>query len=493
MPVQRSTNAPLLRAPSPAEALRRSWGLFKLRPISTLSVAIALLTSLFAVCCGLGILAAPWFMCELFALQISSGTGRDTQRSSAWLWAGLVQLLAVLVLCSLAFLTLLALGPDVLLGGVAQGASPTAARLIESLSLLFGAGGLALALVVHFEHAPSILIDRGGSLSFALLESARLVAETGVIRSWSTSIAAHGLQLAPAVAATVLAVSRGTLSSTVLWGLISLPGMALCLALGQGMVVSSYLAVRSEVREPSELHTRALSGSRGLRGRGVLLWLVLLALVAAGPIVVSGALLRPASVTEGQLPKGAPLLLDVALGDHLRDLYLPDTALRLELTPQRIQVIASDGGGAGTLPLGGAPITRVRVARALSPSGRARVSSEAEPVREPAFAIEIQRAEGPPLTTWIDDSGVRLDDSLGRRFAQLLPGWSSLLLLLCLFWTALWMALALPRQARLRKELSLSRTSELARAFEQRALRSAWWLLPAALLSCALGAWAALR
>ena len=80
-----------------------------------------------------------------------------------------------------------------------------------------------------------------------------------------------------------------------------------------------------------------------------------------------------------------------------------------------------------------------------------------------------------------------------RVFFELLPGWSSLLLLLCLFWTALWMALALPRQARLRKELAANRTSELARAFEQRALRSAWWLLPAALLSSALGAWATLR
>jgi hypothetical protein len=248
-----------------------------MRPWSTLSVALALLTSLFAVCCGLGIVAAPWFMCELFALQISSGTGRTTTRSSAWLWAGLVQLLAVMVLCSLAFLTLLALGPDVVLGSA--GSKP---RVIESLGLLLGAGGLALSLVVHFEHAPSILIDRGGSLRFAMLESARLVAETGLVRSWLTSIAAHGLQLAPAVIATVLAVSQGTLSSTVFWGVIALPFMALCLALGQGMIVSSYLALRDDVPLPS-----AYKDTR-LGGRGALAWLSLLALVATGPLAVSG-------------------------------------------------------------------------------------------------------------------------------------------------------------------------------------------------------------
>lgn len=471
------------RAPGPAEAFRRSWALFKLRPVATLSVAIALLASLFAVCCGLGIFAAPWFMCELFALQISSGTGRSTQRSSTWLWAALVQLLAVLVLCSLAFLTLLALGPDVVLGGVAQVARPTDARLVESLGLLFGAGGLALALVVHFEHAPSILIDRGGGLLFALLESARLVAATGVVRSWTTSCIAHGLQLAPAVAVTVLAVSRGTLSSTVFWGLVSLPVLALCLALGQGMVVSTYLAVRDAVPDPSGLSTRALGG------RSAVLWLSLLALVMAGPVAVSFALLRPATVEEGSLPAGAPVLLELAAAPQERELYLPDTALRLSVGPRSVRVLASDGGGAGTLPLVAAPIVRVRVARLLPPR------LDALP-REPAYAIEIQLTPGHTpnrYTTWIDDSGVRLDDSLGRRFDQLLPSFSSLIFLVCLLWTAIWMTLALPPQAHLRKVFADTHAPSAARAFEQRAVRSAYWLLPAALLSSALGTWAVLR
>jgi hypothetical protein len=317
------------------------------------------------------------------------------------------------------------------------------------------------------------------------------VSSLGVVRSWLTSIAAHGLQLAPAVAATVLAVTRGTLASTLLWGLVSLPFMALSIALGQGMVVSSYLAVRDQVPDPSAGRTQQLArgqeGARGpVRSRGVLLWLVQLALVMLGPVLVSVALLRPADVSEGQLPEDLPLLLDVTAAPAAREVYLPDTALRLELSERRVRVIASDGGGAGTLPLRGAQIAHIRVARTRMPL-------QDEPSGQPAFAIEVERLGGPSMTTWIDESGVRLDDSLGRRFAQLLPGWSSLLLLLCLLWTAIWMALALPRQAELRKSLADSRSREQARAFERRAVRSAWWLLPAAILSTALGAWAALH
>jgi hypothetical protein len=432
-----------------------------------MSVATALLTSLFAVCCGLGIVAAPWFMCELFALQISSGTGRSTTRSSAWLWAGLVQLLAVMVLCALAFLTLLALGPDVVIGSTGLPSKP---RVLESLGLLLGAGGIALSLVVHFEHAPSILIDRGGSLRFALLESARLVAETGVVRSWLTSIAAHGLQLAPAVIATVLAVSQGTLASTVLWGALALPFMALCLALGQGMVVSSYLALRDDVPSPSAYEDARLGG------RGALAWLLLLSLVATGPVIVSSALIRPAPVEAGALPTDAEPILAFQAP---RELYIPDTALRLAVGEGQLAVLASDGGGAGVLSLPPGRIVGVRVARGLATN------------REAAFAIEATLEGRGTFTTWIDDAGVRLDDALGRRFAALLPGGTSLLLLGSVLWTAIWLAMALPRQAQLRKQYV--RTGAAPQAYDRRALRSALWLLPAALVSTLVGVWAVAR
>ena len=153
----------------------------------------------------------------------------------------------------------------------------------------------------------------------------------------------------------VLAVSRGTLSSTVFWGLISLPVLALCLALGQGMVVASYLAVRDAVPDPTGLSTRALGG------RSAVLWLSLLALVMVGPGAVSVALLRPAFVGEGGLPSSAPVLLELAATDEVREVYLPDTALRLAVSERAVRVLASDGGGAGTLPLTATRIKLVRV------------------------------------------------------------------------------------------------------------------------------------
>jgi len=41
------------------------------------------------------------------------------------------------------------------------------------------------------------------------------------------------------------------------------------------------------------------------------------------------------------------------------------------------------------------------------------------------YFLEVQRLGAPSMLTWIDDAGVRLDDSLGRRFAVTeLPKWT---------------------------------------------------------------------
>ncbi len=466
-----------MQALAPFAALRRAWSLFYARPATTLGLAAALLTSLLAVCCGLGAFAAPWFLCELGAVLISSGSGRPTQRTRAWVWAGFVQMLAVAVLSSLALLTLLALGPDVLAG--APQAVPSEAHLLQSLGLLFAAGALALVLLVHFEHAPAILLERGGDLSFALLESARLVAASGRLRTWITSVFAHGLQVVPAVVALVLAASRGTLASTICWGVFLLPWMALGIALGQGMVAASYLALRAEVGD---------SGTCPVPATGLWSCALLLALVMAGPAALSAALLRPAPVSEGTLPTAAPVVLMVSdLRAQAQELYLPGTALSVEISARSVRVLASDGGGAGALPLSHVPVTRVRVATLRLPARTGPAPSER------GFAIEVQRADGRTFVTSIDEAGVRLDDSLSRRFAQLLPGGSSLWLLGCFVWTALWLARALPRQAELRHALVHAPSPFTARAFERHAWWASAWLLPAALVSAALGAYSALR
>src|SRR5688572_28924698 len=104
-----------MRALGPTEALRESWRLFRLRPVAILALGLALLTSLLAVCCGLGVIAAPWFLCELFAVQIALGSGQRPARTRTWLWASFVQMVAVMLPCAVVGLTLLSIGPDVVL------------------------------------------------------------------------------------------------------------------------------------------------------------------------------------------------------------------------------------------------------------------------------------------------------------------------------------------------------------------------------------------
>jgi hypothetical protein len=477
-----------MRALGPTAAFRESLALFMRRPLATLALGLALLTSLMAVCCGLGLLAAPWFLGELFALQIALGTGVRVVRTRAWLLAFMLQMVAVLILCAVVGLSLLSVGPDVVAGG-AHGSETTLAQgVAHSVLVWIAAGSLTLALTVYFEHAPALLLDRGGPLTAALLESARLVADSGVLRTWFTSGIAHGLQLAPIVLGVSLAAAFGTLSSTVMWGLLLLPLAALSLALGQGMVVASYLALRPSALDPARLpREAALSTSRAL------LWATLLFAVLSGPVIVSGALLRPALPREGALEDGE-LLRTVNAGAKPDDRFVDGTALTLSVSDARVRVRASDGGGAGKIPLPKGKIRSVRVLRPNAlPEGIHR-----EGLGTSMYAIEITLGEGRVFTTWINDAGVRLDDSLTRRLGSLLPPWMILALATCLLWAGIWVSLALPPQGRLRKRLSEqlstdehpSVSGELDRLFRRSALWAAAWLVPPALASLAIGLWA---
>jgi hypothetical protein len=455
--------------------------MFARRPVAMLSLGAALLSSLIAVCCGLGVFAAPWFMCELFAVQIGSAAGESPRRTAAWYRAGFVQLSAVLVLLVLALLSLLALGPDIMHGGVEPLSTSHQTRLLESLLCTMAAGACTLALTVHFQYAPALLIERGGTLLGALVESAGLVAEGGLLRSWWTSVIAHALPwsaIGCALAAQFAVAGSGRLTLLVLLAALLL--IALSIALGQGMIIASYLAQRAAEARPAAV----LRASPRLSALSI----ALVALLVSGPLLVSTALLRPAPIARGELAAGAPVLLDVRPSVAARELYLPDSGLRLVLEPGRLQVVASDGGGAGALPLtkgafdANPRIARVRVARAFRPGQRS--VRELSP-GERGFTIEVQLADGRSFATSIDESGVRSDDSLKRRFELLLPRYSALLALLCWAWLALWSARALPR-------LSLLARSLHEATFERHALLALLWLTPPALLSCLLGAWALL-
>jgi hypothetical protein len=357
-----------MRALSPTAAFQNSVSLFRRRPWATLGLGVALLTSLAAVCCGLGIFAAPWFLCELFALQIALGTENDgppPPRTSAWFAAAGVQMVAVTVLFAIASLSLLALGPDVVLGGIALRAPSSAELLVRVFGVLILASALVLAVSVHFEHTPAILIDRGGGLHAAMLESARLVSETGALRTWLTSVVAHALQMAPGLLAVAFAASSATLGGTLRWGSALLPVVALCLALGQGMVVSSYLNLRDSVTDPHAVPVEAAPSKSG-----AFVWSLLLMCVLSGPLLVMAALAKPAPAAQQALPADARVVLSLNLArsqtgapEPPRQLYLPGSALRLTIHPEAVAVTASDGGGVGDLPLPRVAVAGVRAAK----------------------------------------------------------------------------------------------------------------------------------
>lgn len=472
-----------MRALTPKEAFAASLSLLRARPLPTLALGAALATSLLSVACGVGAFAAAWFLCELFALQISVGTGEPARRTRAWLWAGVVQGLAVLVLSSVLGLCLLAIGPDVWLGGL-HASRGALQQVGASVSLLALAGSLAVMLTVCFEHAPAILVDRGGGLIAALMESARLVTESGTLRTWSTSVIAHGIQMAPLVIGFALASVVASLASLPWWALALGPFAVLCLVVGQGMVVATYLSLRHEVTDPRDVPAHA-SPSR----LGTALWSSLLLATLLGPLFVAGALARPSKVPAGELATQPVELALKAPATGAVERYVPDTALTVKISARSVRIIASDGGGVGKLSLPSGTLAGVRVARtAGTPDGA------------PVHGVEITLSDGRVFLTHVDAAGVRLDDSATRRLSILLPPSAYLVLALCLAWTATWFVRALPPQARMRRKLSqesrergdIPSSPELARAFRRRWVVSAIWLLPAALSSLGIGLWAAL-
>lgn len=474
---------------SPLAAFRASIALLRQRPLAGLALGVALYTSLASVCCGFGVIAAPWFSCELLALLLSNGTGETPARHRGWLWAGLYQMAAVIVLSSVALLALMALGPAQPLGGQPGLALPDG--LLQALSVGSVAGVLVLALTAHFEYAPLILIERGGTLSAALLESARVVGLSGVLRTFVLSCFAHGLPMLCGVGLIGLLALRATLASSVQFILLLLPLLVLALVLGQGMLVASYLALRDQVTDPRRVPPGAEPSKVATA-----MWASLLAFVALGPLLVSFSLLKPGLPSAVALDPAADALFEVRPAAADIERYIPGTALSLVVGPRLVRVLASDGGGAGSVPLPRQPVRRVRVAPA-----RPGENPPGPPRGESSFGIEIELADGRVLTTFVDEAGVRLDDSWEQRLSQRLSPISGVVLVTCFAWTAAWIARALPPQARIRRRLSGQRPvghdpeheQRLRAALRARVIGAALWLLPPALASLAIGLSALLR
>ena len=427
-------------------ALSASFGMLRERSVVTIGLGAAVVLSLLSVCCGLGFITTPWFLCELFAVQLALCTRTSVVRGRAFVPAALILLGAVLMVSAVAALTLLGAGAELTSAGVAQ----------DSFDLMLRSGGiaalvssvLALLLAAPWLYGPLILLDQRTRFDVAILESVRIMVKHGGFASLRLSLGAHLVQASPLMLAALLA--RITDASQVpLFVLVAAPLLCVSVPLGQGMIVWAYVQLREQsarasiappptsiapppasiappsasmapppgssaplaaastrtslVSEPAA-HVQPLGPhARATRPaeRCVRAWSVLLVLPIAALLLLELSLWRPSRVPEGEAPDGELVARLTPQGSELRRAQLPNTALEVMASTQRVRIVASDGGGVGELPLSEGPsIDQVRVVR----------------VRD-MFAIELRQGSR-AYTTWVDRGGVRLDDDLRARLSD---------------------------------------------------------------------------
>jgi hypothetical protein len=428
-------------APPPrlGASLQRSAALMLGRFGRTIALGAAIVLALVAVCFGIGVLLAPWLLCELLALQLGEALGRPIARSRSWVAASAVLLGAVLLTASVGWLTGLGLGDD---------AAGAALRAHEGSLLALASAVVSLVFVLPFLYAPLVSIEAGVGLGAAVLESARLVSRGGVLRHLVLSLSAHAVSVAPPLLAACVALSSSQAESAPTWAALSLPLLSLTVPLGQGMVVSAYA-------ERRESFARARVAGQSPRPPRALL--ALWVLLVAAPLLSSFSLLgvsfvRPSRLAEEPLPDGGETIAAFARLRGEARVQPPDTALEIRAGTTGVEVVTSDGGGVGHLPLRSrAPIEALRVVR----------------VRD-SYGIELVQA-GRAYSTVIDRSGVRLDDDPRARLLDRVPSWALLLMLLSLLSTA---ALLLPVLAALGELRRSSDHEPVSEALSQRRMRT---------------------
>jgi hypothetical protein len=383
-----------------------------------ISLGVAVVLGLVAACCGIGALIAPLFLCELLALQLAharallreadgaSGDVASVVRHRGWLAACVVLLGAVVLTASVGWLVGLGLGTEIVDEAAAW---PGPAWLLVPASAL-----IALLFVLPFLYAPLLLIERATTLREALLESARLVYGAGAARQLLLSCTANVVQIAPLVLGSLLAHALIGPQQGSLWALLSLPLMAVTVPLGQGMITWSF------VQRAPLLAVPAARTAVPPRVRVALaVWSVILVapLLALGTLGAS--LVRPSRIPEGQLPDGVEPMGVIETAVETKGLVVPATALTVRADHGRVRVEASDGGGAGRLPLRSrAQVDRVRVGRTRD-----------------RYAIAVEQGALHSVT-FVNRAGVRLDDDMRARLNDRIDLGDLALLVLALILTA---------------------------------------------------------
>jgi hypothetical protein len=439
--------------------LQSSLRVFRGSPWIFLGLGSAVVISLCAVCGGIGLLLAPWFVCELLSLQLEALERSVRPRGREWVLACVVVLGMVLVVASAGWLAALGFGPDVASADSASAPLPWPEALRRVL-LIAVALALAVAFTAPFLHAPLVLLSRGGRLGAALLESASLMRQSGALPHLMLSFLAQALCLSPALLSAIVVARTFERAATPLGILAALPLLPLSIPLGLGMVSSAYVQ-----HEPAlgDAHLAQQQPSLPLLHRALLITNVVAPLI--GLALIGASALLPAGPLPGPAPTGEVVAsLTPSASRDASSLRVPDTSLEVSVTSDALRVVS---GLEEPLVLPWpAPIEELRVVRLAQ-----------------RYAIEIRSERWHHVE--IDAAGTRVDGSVRQRLIRHLSGWVLLLFLLGFTVVAIGGPIAFAPAGRAR---IASARGETHLREERRSLHAALAIVPFALLVLASGA-----
>lgn len=376
-----------------ARHIQRSRALMRREALILLGLSFCLHVSFVASVCGLGLLAAPWFACELFAfLLVGMGASKAVRRHRGWFVAGALFLgLQLLILTGVTF-AWIGLSTSAPLQGAAAAHDVVAIRpLLVFVSALVAALGVSIPLTFVPHH---LLAGRMSALQ-ALADGLRDARRIGFAKLYQMVLLTQLVQLTPYFVMAVLV--------TWIWGrqaipfgvLVLFPLQAVLLPFSQGVIASVFTQLSKEPNQQSVPAAR---------------WSDVFAL--ALPILLCllsvASLLRPAPLPNEPRYDGVPVFSSQVDGPT----YISrDGDLQVALKRGSVYLETSDGGGAGK-------------------SGRSVRSFNLEE-RADTYVAKLQTDKG-PRALHFDRAGVRLDDGLSDRLAGHVPEWFFILLMVAM-------------------------------------------------------------
>jgi hypothetical protein len=317
-----------------------------------------------------------------------------------------------------------------------------------------------------FAHVPLVLLERGGPVGSAVLESVLLVRHAGAIATFRLVLVTASFTLLPSVAGAIVTARLLDRASTPIGVVASLPLLLVSMPVGLGLVAQGYLLHRHRLPARHLVRQRPLDR----RTTGLLAASVLAPI--GGLVLLLLACALPAPLLASPTPEGAVLVVEREVG---RSFTVPGTALSLTATPTHVAIAAAIEGRPTVLDTHGSRTGR-------QPIARVRVLAVAD-----LYAVELVGDAG-HVEGWalVDGAGARLDDTVHRALEERMGVRRALVFGPGFLVIALALLNGLGPLAEARGSV---RTSEAQRhRAEARARTTAWALVPCWLAIVVLGA-----